>query len=54
MSQKRIVLENEYYEVSAKFKQDADLQEVLSVVEGLIRALGYSAHGHLDFVEDEE
>ena len=46
MSQKRIVLENEYYEVSAKFKQDADLQEVLSVVEGLIRALGIVTGKH--------
>ena len=51
---KKINLKNEHTEVSAKFKNEVLLDEVLYIVEGLIHSLGYCAKGHLEFVEDEE
>jgi hypothetical protein len=39
--------------VSAEFSEDETLDEVLSTVEGLIRALGYCFDGKLEIVDEE-
>lgn len=50
---KKITLDNKYITVSATFKNDESLEEVLRAVEGLIIALGYCFDGHLGIEDDD-
>lgn len=50
---KKITLKNSQTTVSATFQDDAGLDEVIYIVEGLIRSLGYCFNGNLDIVDEE-
>ena len=50
---KKITLTQYKKSVSASFPDGSDLTEVLSTVDGLIKALGYCYDGELGVIETE-
>lgn len=52
MSAKKITLKNKSKSVSATFEDEESLSDVLIIVDGLIKALGYCYDGTLGVVDD--
>ena len=53
MKTNRITLKQDLIEISASFPCEETLDDVLPILEGMLKALGYCFNGHLEIVEEE-